>query len=444
GPIVIGGDATDWTLDVHSNVSKIAADYFTDVTLAVNGILGTLQGIAYNGGSVDVERLKVLKMLGTRNDATDPAGFNAVLTLGDGGLGSTLVKYGDFSGATSVGSIGNIKVIDGDIVGSIVSMAGRIGHITCIGGSVGPDAQVTISAPGDIGNITTKVLRQGRTRQGGGLFVDVDTQGRLGNVTTYGGDIAGQIHAANGMGHVKAKAILRHTDGKLFGIPYSFNQDDILPAHMAANLTAEPGEDAVAIKSISALGGNITGDVDVVGRIGRVLTKCYAYFDMGSESVRPHGGELSSKTFRATRVGNIQLGGNDIDTEEETFSTSIVATQTIGNVKVLAGGFRGTLTAGEKIGDVSVRVLVVGAESLWGMPDEAWVFGGPFELTLGNPDASFGKIRGYGVDVELFVDPEPNPLPLHKLASTSVKYRALPGQYETIGGDVYVNGRLMK
>jgi len=487
GPITIAGDVTHWTLDVHSSLKRLQAGHIVSANVTVNGAVQALVAAAWDNGRLAADRVGKVRIVGERAELVDGVqepGFGAELVVGDGGVGSILVKYADFHGVESNGSIGNITVVGGDIFGRIISHDGRIGNITVKGtkwfsthppefggggeggviggnihctqihandvrgrsignitlvaGSLGTDVATEVRATGRIGNIVVKKLRYkdalvgeevtdrwGDTvydkygdpvlrwssryaHQGGGIWVDLDTPGRLGKLTAVGADVMGAIHAGQGMGAVRALSILRHTSGRFAGIPYSTEVEDILRSDLRATLSAEPGERAVAIPAIIVSGGDITGDIHVVGRIGRIATKSIAVWSELDETAEVYGGGLRS-TVCATRVGKVQLGPG-------TFDGVIDATSTIGNVTSYGGRMYGTLTARDAIGKVTVRVLAIPAGSIakwwdggweW-IPDNAMVFhdhDATIEINLGgtdgdvNPKATLGRILGIGADV---------------------------------------------
>ncbi|NQT86587.1 hypothetical protein HQ560_07480, partial [bacterium] len=480
GPIYIGGDATDWDLNVHSNVGKVAAKYFTDVTVAVDGILGSIQGIAWNGGSVDVERLKYLKMFGTRTDTTDASGFNATLTVGAGGLGATLVKYGDYAGVTSEGNVGNTTVIGGDVVGSIISNAGKVGNIlvkalavfdaagnagsvvggnflgaalhgmglaaksignvTCIGGSFGADgSEVEVRGPGDMGKLQVRKFRYkesmvGRrnvyTYQGGGIWTDLSIFGRLGKLFAQGGDIDGSVAAIEGMGPVRAEGILLHRDGAISRTPYSATATDIIPAHLKASLWAAAAPLRTAIASITVIGGNILGALDVTGKVGNILTTAFAWWDAATETATFTGGGIESSTFQATRFAKITSG-------PRIFSADVVADTRIGPVAFKGSSVSGSLTAQDAIGAINyVRAYLnaggLGKTNTGGIwdwtPPRGILFGGPVVLGihlgqggLGNPNATLGKVTTVGADGTLTGEVPFDPATV-KIVSKELRY----------------------
>jgi len=479
GPIIIDGDATDWDLNVHSNVTKVVADYFTDVAIAVDGALTTLKGIAFNGGSVDIRRLKYLKMLGTKTDTTDPSGFNADLTVGS--LYYTLVKYGDYAGVTSDGNIGSTTVFGGNIVGSMVSNLGTIGsilvkayaaydkatnsatvtggsflgeqlhaqqntrgksigNVLCIGGSFGdPGAEVEVRAPGDVGKVQAKKLRYkesmvGRksvyTYQGGGIWTDLNIGGRLASLLAQGNDIDGTIDAAEGMGGVKAEGILLQKDGSIAGTSYTTDATKLLPAHVKASLTGGLDAFKTAVSSITVIGGSILGDLDVIGKVGDVLVKAFAHWDGATETVTFTGGGIESSVFEASRFGKITTGPGK-------FSADVKSDTKIGSVVMKGSEVTGSLTAQDAIGAITyVRTyLNAGGIRKWKdagvwdwLPSRGMLFGAPVDLAIhlgqdgaGNPSATLGKITSTGADVTLTGEVPFDPA-LVKIVSKPLRY----------------------
>ncbi|MBM4086128.1 MAG: hypothetical protein FJ272_15200, partial [Planctomycetes bacterium] len=219
-----------------------------------------------------------------------------------GSIGNIMVVGGNITGSliSENGRIGNITVTglavfdtdaeEGEVVGgSILSPEIRaaavkgksIGNTGLTAGSFGSDGEaVEVQATGDIGNITVKKLRYKASvteeevgwtggeegepiyrrvahyaYQGGGIWTNLDTPGRLGNVTTCGGDLGGEIHAGKGMGSIVVDSI-----------PASDPEEgEAQTGSLTASLIAEPGEQATAIASIRVTGGSVEGAVNVVG-----------------------------------------------------------------------------------------------------------------------------------------------------------------------------------
>jgi hypothetical protein len=135
------------------------------------------------------------------------------------------------------------------------------------------------------------------------------------------------------------------------GISYSDNTDDLLLGNLTAALRAEPGATMVGVKSISVLGGDITGDLAVTGKVGNIITKCVGVVTNLDDpsGLTIQGGGLSSGIFHASSFGAIAINGGDL-------SANVLADNSIGAVSILYGTLSGTLTATTgAIGNISVK-----------------------------------------------------------------------------------------
>ena len=253
-----------------------------------------------------------------------------------------------------------------------------IGNITLLAGNFGSDGQaVEVGATGDIGNLTIKKLRYKESiteeevldewgdpkldrngdpilrrvttyaYQAGGIWANLDTLGKLGNLASCGGDLAGTIHAAMGMGTLSAQSIVLHQTGTYAGVPVGDSEDEFLRADLTAALSAEPGENAVAVKSIAVNGGDFVGTVNVTGKVGNITTKGYATYDLVTAQL--YGGAFTG-SINATSLGKVTLGVGD-------FAGTVDVTNTVGNIALMGGDFTGSVTAGGKVGNVSLKGL---------------------------------------------------------------------------------------
>ena len=443
-------------IDIDGNVvvRKVTLyDYASggvDVDLDTPAKLGN---VVISGGTLS----GTLDALGIGTLSVTGGDFGADLDIGARGIGTINVRGGNLTGTvTTEGAIGNITVtgvasFDAGASSGLVSggailcpliAAGAvngksIGNITTSGGGL---ESVQIRASGSIGNLSVKSLKYkaeileepvldqyGEPRidingnmvvrkvtvydyAWGGVSVDLDTPAKLGNVAISGGGLEGTLHAGAGMGNIMLEAILRKRAGTEQGIPYASAAGDIIGGDLSAQLTAEPGEKAIGIASITVVGGSFTGSATVLGKIGGITTKCYGLINEQSQTATLVGGNFTGgPSIQASSIGNISVRGE--------LCATIIATSTIGSISVQAGSMASDLTAGDAIGNISVRTLNVDPRfQTWYAADEGcWYyttwqgagFGvwlqatihlgqGPIEI---NRSAKIGTITGIGVDV---------------------------------------------
>ena len=345
----------------------------------------------------------------------------------------------------------------GNLVSQVINVNGRgklIGNVTLTGGGLGstagtvairsydPDTQATLPLAGDVGNILIKPVRYKTSleqqdvldkdgnpvldkngnpkttwvtlyaQQGGGVYLDLDSAGKLGNVTAVGGDLAGTIHAAKGMGNLTLTALF-DKNGTNSGVQYTENSDSLVQANLSADLSAEPGAKNVAISAIKVTGGSVTGAIGVIGKITSITTAAVGVSDPYAGSFDLYGGNVSSATITATAIGDISLTGGGLG--------SALTADSIGAISVLGGAIGAvdgadsacSLTATQSIGNISVKIVAINSavqhypgEADW-YPTTALIFGGDLNVTIHlgqlatglNTKATLGTITGTGANV---------------------------------------------
>jgi len=491
--VVTGGDVAD----------------ATGVGIVANGQVGSIK---ITGGSL------------LSNVSSTGSSIGGVIVKGGNVAGSLLAPNGQIGNVSATGvavfvpddpsdpQVGTGEVVGGNVLspqihaGAGVGRGLAIGTITMVGGGLGTDgSSVDVDADGDIGSLLVRSLtyKESGTRedvydrngdpvydrngnpvtrlvtsnaaQGGGIWVDLDTSGKLGDVTACGADLSGIIHAAMGMGTLTAQSIVNGQQGTWNGLR-CVGDAGILLSNLSATLTAEPGAAAIAIKAITVNGGDFTSDVNVIGKVGKIATTGYAdafvdTVERTADIMGVAGGGFLSDSFVATSIDSLSLGGGDFaatvtltgsagnvtlaggsfsgtlnaaavgtitltglgtssanklnglntifeGTAVSDFSGEVTAATTIGGLSVVAGNIsQGSLTAGQKIGNVSLRATTLNAHlerysdpdaGSWTEVIDGQVFGGDtFELTVhltgipANPlvRPTIGNITGTGAEV---------------------------------------------
>ena len=408
-------------------------------------------------------------------DITAPGGIKSITVTG-GDLGGTISCEDGAIGTITVtgkayfdSDAGEGSVVGGGMTSSIIvgQVKGKsIGNITLTGGgSGGEGGDLDVNAAGDIGNILVKPLtylatieqqevldkngdpkvdRNGdpiyrnvriMNQQGGGILASLDTAGKLGNLTAAGGDIAGTIHAAKGMGNIVAQSILQTTAGNYSGIPYTTDPEGVLVSNLTAALTAEAGAAGIAIASISVQGGDWTGGAHVTGSIGKITTKCYAIVsDMGEfpaeGSWEKLGGGIQGQII-ADSIGAISINGG-------TWGGSMVAmTGGIGKIDVLIGSMQADLTAYSSIGAITLKNVAIPATNRV----DKWTEDGE---TNYDPFSTVGYVVGGDLNVTIhlgyqsdgdgnYIENEDGPI---------INTRATLGAISGIGASVNVTGEV--
>ncbi len=459
-PLYIGGTAAD-------KMTFTARRVGNDVDLRIAGTLDKLNVAKWISGEISALGLNTLTVAGPLGPGVDPdAGndFGADLNIGIGGIKQITVTGGDLTGAIySQGSIDKITVTamswwnpDGpeggtrggnilspEIAAGVVKGKPSLGPVTLTGGSFGTDdSPVDLTGiSGDIGNITIKALtyKSGMAEvldkngepvylnngdpkmtpvfwtRGGGIAAVIDTSGKVGNLTTVGGDLAGTIHAKNGIGAISVQAVTRNAKKLTLigGVNYVASEENMTPANLLADLSAETATNAFAIKSIAVTGGNISSHVEVTGKIGPVSTTAVAIVNSTLDSAETVGGNFDSELFKASGIGNISVTAGSF--------TAVLEADAIGNISVLASEFSASVTVRNSLGNVSAKAVVANAVlKLKKDPDNpgSWVeadgnrpgffVGGDMNLSLhlgggdGSPvntHATWGTITGTGTNV---------------------------------------------
>lgn len=194
-------------------------------SLKVKGALGGLLG-GMNRGRVDVLGTIGSLKFNTNDDLVADlimGGSLANITMqggsivGDiisrnGSIGNITVKGGDIQGDIQGQSIGNVTVNGGNINGSLKAMKGNIGAISVTDGDINADVTAThgtiakitvtggsataghtISSTSDIGLVSIK---------GGDLAADIIAGGRIAGIAITGSDITGKINAQSDIGSI--------------------------------------------------------------------------------------------------------------------------------------------------------------------------------------------------------------------------------------------------
>jgi hypothetical protein len=499
----VGGLQLDQDLDGDGNMADTTAIWCSQALSSIS-LGGTATGdiSAASVGTVTVKN-------GDLGEVRSAGSIGNISVVGGNLTGSVVAAAGTVGNITVTGvatwqadpeipQLGQGSVVGGNITSPAIhanAVKGKsIGNITLTAGSLGSLNQPVdiraVDANGDtvaggIGNIVVKNLRfkESATQEeqevldawgepkldrngdpivrtvrtttyayaGGGEWMTLDTLGKVGNLATSGGDLGGTIHAAQGIGDVKVESIVLHKLGTVMGVPYTDTEDDLARGDMAAALSAEPGADAVAIKSISVLGGDLSGDVDVTGKVGAITTKCigiYAQYGLmaAGGSTTPgrtvkrwggtlalEGGSLSCESFHSSSLGNVALSGGDL-------SGAITVDGSVGTVTVLLGGISGSLTATEgSVGNITIKGVpsdvvdlesvvlsgtVVAGQSIGNVTVE----GGGF---TGSLTASAGSVGNLTVKAYLagLSDPQPVEVSGAVSAGTSI------GQIQVEGGN---------
>jgi hypothetical protein len=421
---------------INSNASIIAVTLKSGLTgmdwngvsraVLSGGILGSFSATGTVAGNIVAAYIGNITVTGgdlARPVVAANGSIGNITVTGGNILGSIVAEKGRIGNITVTGvpvpatnpdtSAGSETTYGGNIVSPLIQaspMNGTaIGNITLTAGSMGSDrTAVRIEvldadgnvADGNIGNITVKDIRYKSSvrvgflewkwitlYQGGGIWIDLDTLGRVGDLTTSGDDLGGDIHAAGGIGNINVDPVSLGKKGTILGTKYVDSDSDIHEGNMTANLSAEPGVGAVAIKSLNVLGGDITGDVTVTGTIGAVTAECIAIYDAEDNDLQLSSGGLSSDTFQASRIGNITLGGDGL-------SGNVVADSSIGNVTIALGSLTGTLTATNgSVGNITIKGA---ASTLLGRSISVGLYDGTVTAgqSIGNVSVAGGDLRG--------------------------------------------------
>jgi hypothetical protein len=510
GSIVLSGVIRTLKLGTFAGSEITLGGAPTDrLTIRVGGEM-TLDSLTFGGQitTLNARNLSCQALKAYGVGTLSVSDLHAPLDIGAGGIGAINVQGGNIEGAiTTEGAIGNITVtgvpfFEGNsgvvLGGSIASpeiTAGAvngksIGNITMTGGGLNG---ATIHVPGSIGNIVAKSIRYKSAVQqeevldaygqprvdangnpimrnvtlyeyaGGGINVDLDTPGRLGNLTTSGGSLDGTIHAAGGMGNIVVASILKKRTGTFQGIACTDAESNILPGDLAAALRAEPGARAVAIGSITVTGGSFTGSATVTGKIGTITTKCYGVVDPATLTAVRVGGSIAAAEIRATAIGSVTVTGGDL-------ACPLTADLSIGSIRVVGGDLSADLTAAQSIGTISVKALTVDAtmDRFW-HSCFGWIyqeypsayFGANLQVTIHlgrttlgiNTGARIGTITGTGVNVTVAGEVPFNPDKV-QIYSRVVRYvGSCTGDVETgrilrdyceIGGSISRSGLVLQ
>jgi hypothetical protein len=470
-------------------LSVMGGDFGADLAIGAGGI-GTINVRGGNiTGALSVPNGQIGNITVTGGDVT------GTIIAENGSIGNiTVTGVAVFEPDPENPKLGWGQVVGGNIFSPQIrasAVKGKsMGNITLTGGSLGSaDTMVDIQSingegetqAGSIGNITIKSLKYKQSvqeeqvldkwgdpkmdkdgnpvmrlvtkyaYQGGGIWTNLDTLGKLGNLITSGGDLGGLIYAAGGIGDVKVESILQHQTGTYLGISYTDNMEDVLSASLTATLLADPGATQVGVKSISVLGGDITGELTVTGKVGNITTKCVGeyieHYPEALPSLTTQGGSLSSENFHASSFGTISINGGDLsgavladnsigavtvlygtlsgsltattgsignigvknvafwllDPERVAFTGAATAGTTIGAVTVEGGNMTATLTARNAIGNISVKVLTINDEGGWDREvvegETDWIFWSTEGSTVFGGQCEFTIDLGGGVTI---------------------------------------------
>jgi hypothetical protein len=192
-------------------------------------------------------------------------------------------------------------------------------------------------------------------------------------------------------------------------------EEDIVRADLTATLRGGL-EGKRAIRSISITGGDLTGSIEVAGKVGSVTAKPLAAGVVNGngilEQVDLTGGRLAPSRFTAGAIGAIKGWG-----VEGTWTG-----RRIGNITHTGGTFSPTLNAYDAIGSITAKAVTVNSRGWYvtrsqgGRPHKEFVsspgfcFGEPADFTVNlgvwedepvNAKARLGSIKGLGVDVRV-------------------------------------------
>jgi len=139
GTVTVGVETERWTLNVHSNVGSLKLGQVDGSSVTVDGNLGTVTALCWQGGDLTAKTLKSLRVTGRKGStflhtSDIPGDFGATLSLtGDPAVKQTL------AGATIAGTLTGETTVEGN-AGSLA-----IGHLA---------GNLTIN--GDVTNLKVK------------------------------------------------------------------------------------------------------------------------------------------------------------------------------------------------------------------------------------------------------------------------------------------------
>jgi len=475
-----------------SKLSFTAVDV-ENANLKFGGTIDKLSVQSWQGGKIKALGIGSLtSTIGAYSsyEADEDRDFAADLDVGIGGIGSITEVGSNFAGdITTTGAIGSITVTgvsvlnDGDpdngeggIAGgglfsdiTVGSVKGKsIGNITLTGGGLGVGGgqdedcdRSVIRAAGDIGNIlirplkyvgsieqegvfdkygTPKFDRNGEMifrytkvmyQRGGGISTDLETPGKLGNLTAVGGNIEGRISATKGMGNIVAQSITRSADGAFLHTYIVEDVDDVLVCNLDAELLAAVGPKGVAIASVSVMGGDWNGRVSVSGSIGKISMMAFAAIEPGYllEQDDLVGGSIECGIV-ADSIGAISMTGGSLD------GSMIAMSGGIGKIDVAFGAMNTYLTAYSSIGAITLKGLAINAMA-W---VDRWTEDGE---TNYEPQSTEGYVIAGALNVSISLgyrcDTEGNYL-TDASDETIINTKATLGAITGIGTDVSVTG----
>jgi hypothetical protein len=204
GTVAIAGDTDGWTLDLHSSLRTLLLGSVANVTISVEGQIGTVTATRWDGGALSAASLQSLNVAGqrgnTRLGTVDVAGdFTADVTLS--GVDNPTARWriltlgsARIAGATGgaawdiTGDVGTIAIA-GDTDGWTLDLHSSLGTLT-----LGSVANVSVSVDGQIGTVNA-------TRWDGGTLEAASVQslcvsGRTGNPRWGTVGVAGDFTAA--------------------------------------------------------------------------------------------------------------------------------------------------------------------------------------------------------------------------------------------------------
>ncbi|HEX8296956.1 MAG TPA: RHS repeat-associated core domain-containing protein, partial [Chthoniobacteraceae bacterium] len=340
--LVVENSTTQHSLSVSVKRAKDGpdADRLPDgdgiVSIGDVVINGSLSAFTAKASDLNVNGLTAtgtVKTIGIR-DLARPDEFAAdpAITLGGTNVDQTTITARNIADGFTFTTPGIIKGVTAATIGDGLITAAGLGKLTTTLGAF--DADLNLS--GAVGAITVKGgVNTGNwqgatfgaiTVNGGAFDADVTTVGAISKLTVKGGGASGQLSASK-IGPVVI------TGGDFSGV-------------ISSVTSAETLGKTPALASLAITGGNLTGEIAALAKVGNVAVKADRSGVGGGLS-----GELSASSF-----GKVSLTGGSFSGSV----TSLTAAATLAKTAALAGL---SISGGDFTGDV--RVLgAIGAISV--------------------------------------------------------------------------------